>query len=138
MDTTAWQGARDQPTPAGPTSRYHRPLALRNQRELLLHRVPVPGILYMYYYITNINSKASPRERSDRGRFMPSRQKILFIPGCVQGAIIKFVGRSVCACVYHSLFFTDFESCTRPISTNPDSMASRECCLLYTSPSPRD
>ena len=29
-----------------------------------------------------------PRERSDRGRFSPIGQRSLFIPGCVQGAII--------------------------------------------------
>ena len=36
----------------------------------------------MYY------NEARPRERSDRGRFLLIRQKIIFIPGCVQGCII--------------------------------------------------
>ena len=48
--------------------------------------------------------------------FLPIRQKSLFIPGCVQGCIILIV-LSVTF-----VFFTDCESCTRPISTNPGSM----------------
>ena len=41
------------------------------------------------------------------------------------------------------VIFTDCESCTRSISTNPGSMETGEYgltrgCLLYTSPSPRD
>ena len=50
----------------------------------------------------------------------------LLVPGCVQGAIINL---SVCVSV--SVFvtfvvFTDCESCTRPISTNPISMEAGE------------
>ena len=36
----------------------------------------------------SISNEARPRERSDRGRFLPLGQKSLFIPACVQGAII--------------------------------------------------
>ena len=55
------------------------------------------------------------------------RQKSLFIPGCVQGAILfnLSVGMCVCVCVTF-VVFTDCERCTRPISTNPGSMESRE------------
>ena len=38
----------------------------------------------------------------------------MFIPGCVQGA-------TLCVCVTF-VIFTDFESCTTPIYTNPVSM----------------
>ena len=48
------------------------------------------------------SNEASPRERSDRGRFC------LFIPGCVQGAIIKLVRLCVTFVV-----FTDCGSYTR-------------------------
>ena len=100
--------------------------------------------------------------------FIAYRQKSLFIPGCLQGAILfnLSVGMCVCVCVTF-VVFTDCERCTRPISTNPGSMEAGECgltrgtccvarslelvavagllwiswcvlCLLYTSPSPRD
>ena len=49
--------------------------------------------------------------------FFAFRQKSLFIPGCVQGAIIWFV----CVCVT-VVVLTDYENCTRPIPTNPGSM----------------
>ena len=44
--------------------------------------------------------------------------KRLFIPGCVQGAIIQLFCPCLCVCVTF-VVFTDCESCTRPISTNP-------------------
>ena len=65
------------------------------------------------------------------------------------------IGLSVCVCAIFVLF-TDCESCTQPISTNPGSMEAGgygltcgtcfvarrlevvAVCLLYTSPSPRD
>ena len=65
---------------------------------------------------------------------MPLGQKSLFIPGCVQGAII-LISLSVCPSVCVSsvcvtfVVFTDCESCTRailPISTNPGSMEAGE------------
>ena len=60
--------------------------------------------------------------------FFAYRQKSLFILGCVQGASISLVCLSVCLCPSCVTFvvFTDCESCTRPISTNPGSMAE-EC-----------
>ena len=59
---------------------------------------------------------------------MPLGQKSLFIPGCVQGGnylISLSVGMCVCVCVTF-VVFTDYESCTRPFSTNPESMESGE------------
>ena len=102
-----------------------------------------PCLIYL-----STNNEARPRERSDRGCFLPIgkkslfimrpfvafRQKSLFITGCVQGAIISLVCLCVSVCVTF-VVFTDCKSCTRPISTNAGSM---EACLLYTSPSPRD
>ena len=60
--------------------------------------------------------------------FFAFRQKSLFIPGCVQGAIIWLVCLCVCACVTF-VVFTDCESCTKPISTNPGSIEASECGL---------
>ena len=59
-------------------------------------------------------------------------QKSLFIPGCVQGAIIKYVCLPVSVCVYVLTFvvFTDCESCTRPISTNPEPTEAGEYGLV--------
>ena len=48
-------------------------------------------------YLSTTN-EARPREPSDRGRFLPLGEKSLFIPGCVQGAIIEFVCRCVRVC----------------------------------------
>ena len=52
----------------------------------------------------------------------------LLVPVCVQGAIILLVCLSVCVCVCDIEFvvFTDYKSCTRPISTNPVSMKAGE------------
>ena len=74
--------------------------------------------------------------------FFAYRQKSLFILGCVQGASISLVCLSVCLCPSCVTFvvFTDCESCTRPISTNPGSIGAGEyglargtcfvaCCL---------
>ena len=81
-----------------------------------------------------IYNRARPRERGDRGLFLPIGKKSLFIPGCVQGAII-LISLSVCPSVCVSsvcvtfVVFTDCESCTRailPISTNPGSMEAGE------------
>ena len=55
--------------------------------------------------------------------FFVFRRESLFIPGCVQGAIIKLV--CLCVCVTF-VVFTDCESCTKPISTNPGSMEAGE------------
>ena len=55
------------------------------------------------------------------------RQKSL-IPDCIQGAIIYLFCRYVCVRVCDTKFvvFTDCDSCTRPISTNPVSMEAGE------------
>ena len=50
-----------------------------------------------------IYNRARPRERGDRGLFLPIGKKSLFIPGCVQGAII-LISLSVWVC----LTFVDF------------------------------
>ena len=64
--------------------------------------------------------------------FSNFRQKNPFIPGCVQGAIIQLVCLSDCAyvCVIF-VVFSDCESCTRPISTNPGSMEASEYGLTH-------
>ena len=68
-----------------------------------------PCLIYL-----STSNEVRPRERSVRGCFFPLGQKRLFIQGCVQGAIIKFVCRYVCVTF---VVFTDCESCTRPIFT---------------------
>ena len=51
----------------------------------------------------------------------------LRVSGCVQDVIISLVCLCVCQCVYVTfVVFTDCESCTRLISTNPRSMESGE------------
>ena len=54
--------------------------------------------------------------------FLALRGKSLLIPGCLEGAIISFVCLSTCVFVV----FSDCESCTRPISTNPGSMEAEQ------------
>ena len=73
-----------------------------------------PWLIYL-----STSNEAGPRKRSDRSPLFSFGQKSLSIPGCVQGAIIELV----CLSVYVTfVVFTDCESCTRPISTNPGSM----------------
>ena len=36
-----------------------------------------------------LHVEARPRERNERSRFLPSEQKRLFMPECVEGAIIR-------------------------------------------------
>ena len=67
------------------------------------------------------NSKVEGPKRSRP--FFAFRQKSLFIPGCVQDATIEFVCVYVCVTF---VLFTDCDSCTRPISTNPVSMEAGE------------
>ena len=59
--------------------------------------------------------------------FFAFRQKSLFIPGCVQVAIIYLVSLSgrLCVCVT-CVVFTECESCTKPASTNPGYMEAGE------------
>ena len=73
-----------------------------------------------------VYDEVRPREGSDRSRLLP-KAKILLMTGCVQGAIIQLVCLSVCLCICVSfVVFTDCESCTRPVSTNPGSMEAGE------------
>ena len=58
--------------------------------------------------------------------FLAYRQSNYFMPGCLQGAIIHLFCLSVCATFWE---FTDCESYTRPISTNPGSMEAGEYWL---------
>ena len=59
--------------------------------------------------------------------FFAFRRKSLFIPGCVLVAIILFcLPVCVYACVCNIRLFTDYESYTRPISTNLVSMEAGE------------
>ena len=60
--------------------------------------------------------------------FFAYRQTSLFIPGCIQGATIYLVCVRVCVTF---VVFTDCESCTRPISTNPVSMEAGEYWLTH-------
>ena len=57
--------------------------------------------------------------------FFAVGQKILFVPGCVQGDIISSVCVSVSVCATFAVF-ADCESCTGPISTNLGSMEAGE------------
>ena len=50
----------------------------------------------------------------------------IYVPGFVQGAIILLVCLCVCQCVCNIRRFTDCESCTRPIFTNPGSVEAGE------------
>ena len=44
------------------------------------------GFLSPFFFVFN---ETMSKERSDRGRFLPLGKKKLFIPGCVQGAIVR-------------------------------------------------
>ena len=71
-----------------------------------------------------IISGARPRERSDRSRFLLIGKKASSYRGAYRVPFyLKLVCPSDClsACVKF-VVFTDCESCTRPISTNPASM----------------
>ena len=59
---------------------------------------PAASMRTPYLIYLSTSNEARPRERSDRGRWLPLRQKGPFIPGCVQGAIIQLVCLSVCMC----------------------------------------
>ena len=51
----------------------------------------------------------------------------LSIPRCAQGSIIQLACLSVlCMCNIQFVVFTDYESCTRPISTSPGCMEAGE------------
>ena len=93
-------------------------------------------------------TEARPKERSDRGRFVPIGKKDSSYRGVYRVPLFNWsvcpsvclsVCVSVCLCITFAVF-TDCESCTRPISTNRRSakVGVYRLCLLYTSPSPRD
>ena len=72
-------------------------------------------------------NEARPTERSDRGRCSPIRQNASSYRGAYRLTLFNLsVCLSVsCVCVTF-VVFTDCESCTRPISTNPRSMEAGE------------
>ena len=65
------------------------------------------------------SKEARPRERSDRGRFLPLGKKPLHTGVRTGGHYL--ISPSVYVCVTFVLFI-DCDSCTRPISTNSVSM----------------
>ena len=68
--------------------------------------------------------EARPRERSNRGRFLPIGKKASSYRGACG---VPLFNLSVCARVYVTFVaFTDCESCTKPISTNLGSMEAGE------------
>ena len=72
------------------------------------------------------SNEARPRERSDRGRFLSLGKKASPCRGAYRVPLFNLsVGMCVCVCVTF-VVFTDCESCTRPISTNPGSMEAGE------------
>ena len=75
------------------------------------------SMIYLYY------NEARPRERSDRGRFLPLGKKASSYRGAYRVPLYILSCLSVCVT---SVVFTDCESCTRPISTNPGSMRAGE------------
>ena len=81
----------------------------------------------------SIYDEARPRERSDRGRFLPLGKKAPSYRGAYRVPFFNwYVCVSVSVCVT-CVVFTDCESCTRPISTNPGSMeAGRYGLTLVT------
>ena len=77
-------------------------------------------------YLSTSN-EARPRERIDRGRFLPLGTKASSYRGAYRVPLFN-LSVYVCVTLIEFVVFTDCDSCTRSIST----------CLLYTSPSPRD
>ena len=96
---------------------------------LFLFWCSIPFIFHLFFlgtvcgftrYLDLIEyNEARPRERSDRGRFFPIGKKASSYRGAIQVAIISFACLSVRVTF---VVFTDFESCTRPISANPGSV----------------
>ena len=98
---------------------------------------PQPRVaVRIYIYIMCPLSPHIVIMRQGRGSeaFFADRQRSLFIPGCVQGAIIYLINWSVCLSVSVCVTFVFFpycESCTRPISTNPGSMEASKYELTW-------
>ena len=80
-----------------------------------------PCLIYL-----STSNEARPRERSARGLFLPIGKKPLHTG--VRTGCHYLINLSVCmsVCMCNIRRFTDCESCTRPISTNPGSMKSGE------------
>ena len=76
-----------------------------------------PCLIYL-----STRNEARPRERSDRGRFLPIGKKASYYRGAYR---VPLFSLCVCQCVTF-VVFTDCESCTKPISTNPGSMEAGE------------
>ena len=77
-----------------------------------------PCLIYL-----STSDEGRPRERSDGGRFLPIRQKKPLHTGVRTGChylVCLPVRLRVCVCVT-LVVFTDCESCTRLIYTNPGS-----------------
>ena len=73
-----------------------------------------------------LHNEARPRERSDRNRFLPFGKKTSSHRGAYRVPLFSYsVCVSISVCVTF-VVFTDCESCTRPISTNPGSMEAGE------------
>ena len=73
----------------------------------------------LVYISTSNDTEARPRERSDRGRFLPLGKKASSYRGVYRVSLFNLsVGMRVCVCVTF-VVLTDCESCTRPISTKP-------------------
>ena len=76
---------------------------------------------HIFYAYCN---EVRPRERSDRGSFLPLDKKASSYRGAYS---VPLFSLSVCLSVCVTfVVFTDCESCTRPIFTNPGSMESGE------------
>ena len=83
----------------------------------------------LVYISTSNDTEARPRERSDRGRFLPLGKKASSYRGVYRVSLFNLsVGMRVCVCVTF-VVLTDCESCTRPIFTSPGSMEVGECGL---------
>ena len=72
------------------------------------------GLFRVFFFCSNTHGRLQVRGRL-------ASFSLLLVPECVQGAII--ISLSVCVTF---VVFTDCESCTMPISTNPGSMEAGE------------
>ena len=71
-----------------------------------------------------------PRGRSDRGGFLPVGINAPSCRGVYRVPLFHLsVGMCVRVCDIEFVVFTDCDSCTRPISTNPVSAEAGECGL---------
>ena len=113
--------------------------------ETLLLPVLSPRARFQEYKLSNENivimtyNEARPKERSDRGRLWPIGKKASSYRGAHR---MPLFDESVClvsVCVTF-VVFTDSESCTGPISTNPASMEAgkyeltRRTCFVARRP----